>query len=51
MKWITIECTNENDYIEGINNLKKAGFSLTDQTFGSDHWDKNNTRYWIIKNF
>ena len=51
MKWIKIECATEREYIDGIENLKKAGFTLTEQSFGSDHWDKNDTRFWIVKNF
>lgn len=51
MNWIKVECNTYEEYLEGTKNLKKAGFELTENTFSSDHWDKNNTRFWVLKNW
>lgn len=48
---IRINCTNEQEYKEGTDNLKTRGFKLIDQTFANDLWEKENTRFWIEKNW
>lgn len=50
-KHVTAEAMNLQAYETGIENLKKRGFKLVDQTVAWDLWETENTRYFVKKSF
>lgn len=48
---VNIIVNNLDEYKQGTENLKKAGFQLKDQTVNWDLWETKNTRYWVRKDW
>ena len=51
MNEITKRCKNENEVQEGIANLKKAGFVRTQNCYWVEWWEKNSTRFVVVRDF
>lgn len=44
-------CKSENEAQEGIANLKCAGFERTQNCYWVEWWEKNDTRFVVIRDF
>ena len=45
------KCKSEAEVQEGIRNLKKAGFKRTANCYWVELWEKNETRFVVIREF
>lgn len=44
-------CKSEEEVREGIANLERAGFKRSQNCYWVEWWEKNSTRYVIIRDF
>lgn len=51
MKEYTKVCHSEQEVQEGINNLERAGFTRTHNGYWVEWWEKNETRFVVIREF